>query len=90
MTTTYETSKGGKPDYAERIHLMVEQLDNGVRNGWVTNDRAAQLRGELADLQSEEVRVRTDGYLKADCDRMEKDLTGFNIELSHSLEGNTL
>ena len=69
---------------------MTEQLDKGLRNGWVTSDRASELRSQLADLQSEEVRVRTNGYLKADCDSIEKRLTGFNIELSHSLEGHTL
>jgi len=90
VTTSYEGSKDGTPEYGKRIRLMTEQLDKGLRNGWVTSDRASELRSQLADLQSEEVRVRTNGYLKADCDSIEKRLTGFNIELSHSLEGHTL
>jgi hypothetical protein len=84
------SSLDNKPRYGERIRLMRQQLEKGTANGWITADRSAALTSRLNDLQGRECSVRNAGFLKVDCDSFEKDLTGFNIELSHSMENHNM
>lgn len=83
------SSLDNRPNYGERIHLLRQQLDKGTNAGWINSERAVQLKDRLNDLAGQEVTVRRAGYLKVDCDSLEKALTGFNIDLSHSMEGHT-
>jgi hypothetical protein len=89
-TAVVSTSLDNKPNYGERLRLLRQQLDKGTANGWITADRSAQLSSRLSDLQNRESSVRGAGYLKVDCDSFEKELTGFNIDLSHSMEGHSM
>lgn len=81
------TSLDNKPNYGERIRLLRSQLDKGISNGWIKPDEAASLSRRLDGIQDREATVRGAGYLKVDCDSFEKELTGYNIDLSHSMEG---
>jgi hypothetical protein len=89
-TAIVSSSLDNKPNYGERIRLMREQLNKGTANGWITGDRSAALSSRLNELQDTECTVRKAGFLKTDCDSFEKELTGFNIELSHSMENHSL
>jgi hypothetical protein len=89
-TAVVSSSLDNKPNYLERLRLLRQQLDKGTANGWIKADRSAQLSSRLSDLQNRESSVRGAGYLKVDCDSFEKELTGFNIELSHSMEGHSI
>ena len=86
-TATISSSLDNKPNYGERLRLLRQQLNKGTSNGWITSERASELSTRLSDLDSQERTVRTAGYLKVDCDTFEKALTGYNIDLSHSMEG---
>ncbi len=85
-TAIVSSSTESRPKYGERIRLMRQQLEKGTANGWITPDRSAALTSRLNELTGRECSVRNAGFLKVDCDSFEKDLTGFNIELSHSME----
>lgn len=89
-TAVVSSSLDNRPNYGERIRLLRQQLDKGIANGWIAPDRSGQLSSRLNDLQDRESTVRGAGYLKVDCDSFEKELTGFNIELSHSMEGHNM
>ncbi len=86
-STTVDTSalENGKPDYGRRIQNLKSQLDKASANGWISPDRAASLNSEYDSLVSDEETVRRNGYLKVDCDSIEKKLNAFNIELSDEM-----
>jgi len=86
-TAVISSSLDNHPNYGERLRLLRQQLDKGTSRGWISSDRAAQLSSRLSDLHNREATVRGAGYLKVDCDTFEKELTGYNIDLSHSMEG---
>jgi hypothetical protein len=89
-TTSISSSLDKGPHYGERLRLLREQLDKGTNRGWINAQRAAQLSTRLAELEDRNTTVRNSGYLKVDCDSFEKELTGYNIELSHSMEGHNM
>jgi hypothetical protein len=89
-TAIVSSSLDNRPQYGERIRLMREQLDKGTANGWITAAQSAALSSRLNDLRDAECTIRKDGFLKTDCDAFEKELTGFNIELSHSMENHKI
>lgn len=86
-STFISSSLGNRPAYGERLRLLREQLDKGIANNWIAAEQIGPLRNRLAALDNEECSVRSAGYLRVDCDSFEKELTGYNIDLSHSMEG---
>ena len=89
-TSTSSSVVAGHPRYGQRLQLIRDQLDKGISRGWINSERASELNRRLLELSNKEVMVRSNGYLKVDCDSFEKQLTGFNIELSHSMEGHSM
>ncbi len=85
-TATLSSSLDNKPKYGERLRLLHQQLEKGIANGWINSDNATSLTNRWNDLQAQECTVRGAGYLRVDCDAFEKQLTGYNIDLSHSME----
>jgi hypothetical protein len=86
-SSTYTSSNlGNRPSYGERLRLLRQQLDKGIANNWIPAGQIEPLKNRLAALDNQECSVRSAGYLKVDCDSFEKDLTGYNIDLSHSME----
>jgi hypothetical protein len=79
------TLQDGKPDYARRIHNLKSQLDKAMTNGWVNSIEADNLNNQYSSLLSQEESVRRNGYLKVDCDSIEKNLNAFNIQLSDDM-----
>lgn len=87
-TTISEEQSGlGKPLYGERLRALKEQLDKAESKGWITGTEALSLNNRYNDLVAQEAAVRAHGYLKVDCDAIEKNLTGFNIQLSQDMAG---
>jgi hypothetical protein len=79
------TLQDGKPDYARRIHNLKTQLEKAMTNGWVNSSEADNLNSQYSSLLSQEESVRRNGYLKVDCDSIEKNLNAFNIQLSDDM-----
>jgi hypothetical protein len=79
------TLQDGKPDYARRIHNLKTQLEKAMSNGWVNSSEADSLNSQYSSLLSQEESVRRNGYLKVDCDSIEKNLNAFNIQLSDDM-----
>ncbi len=86
-STTVDTNalQDGRPDYARRIHNLRSQLDKAISNNWITNGEADNLNSQYMSLLSQENALRTNGYLKVDCDSIEKNLNAFNIQLSDDM-----
>jgi hypothetical protein len=84
-TVDSNSLQDGKPDYARRIHNLKTQLDKAMSNGWVNSSEADSLNGQYSSLLSQEESVRRNGYLKVDCDSIEKNLNAFNIQLSDDM-----
>jgi len=89
-TTSISSRLDSHPNYGARIQLLRQQLDKGIANGWIKTDQASQLSTRLNDIQNQEAQTRAAGYLKVDLDSLEKALTGFNIDLSHSMEEHSM
>jgi hypothetical protein len=72
--------------YKQRLKNWHEQIDTGVSKGWLSADKAQEMRNRLAQLTTLEASVRSKGYPKPDLDDMEKQFNQFNIDLSHASE----
>jgi hypothetical protein len=86
-STTIDSNslQDGKPDYARRIHNLKSQLDKAIANGWIPSSEADSLQSQYVSLLSQEASVRQNGYLRVDCDSIEKNLNAFNIQLSDDM-----
>lgn len=68
--------------YKERLKNYVEQVDMGLTRGWLTADDGAKFKKELERLNALEATVSKNGYVKAEVDNLEKQVTKFNMDLT--------
>jgi hypothetical protein len=76
---------GPAPVFHRRIQNMKEQVELGLSKGYLSASSANAFTSRLGDLTSEADSVLAEGTPKDLSDRLEKRLTGINIEISNAM-----
>lgn len=85
QSTQVTTQTAPAPVFQKRIQNMKEQVDLGVSKGYLSRSNAESFRMRLDSLNSEADSVVAEGTPKDLSDRLEKRLTGINIEISNAM-----
>jgi hypothetical protein len=85
VTTITEGPLMGKENFARRLQLMKEQLDKGISNGWIGPVDAVSLNARYADMLGQLQANRFDNLPYDQAQSMERQLNGFNIDLSRRM-----
>lgn len=68
--------------YKERIKTYEEQIEMGLKRGWLSKEDANTFSIRLAKLKELESSVSANGYPKPELDNLELEITKFNKEFS--------
>ncbi len=68
--------------YKERIKTYEEQIQMGLKRGWLSEEDAKTFSLRLDKLKNMEASVSTNGYPKPELDNLELEITKFNKEFS--------
>jgi hypothetical protein len=85
VTTITETARLGKENFARRLSLMKDQLDNGISRGWINSDDAIALSAEYGSLLGQLDQLSAQGYSSEAGNSLERQLNKFNIDLSQRM-----
>lgn len=72
------------PKYKERIETYKNQIELGLTKGWLSKENAEKFSVELKRLSELEASVAAKGYVKADVDDIDKQLTKFNMDFTNA------
>lgn len=70
--------------YKERIKTYEEQIEMGLKRGWLSTQDAKTFSLRLDDLKKMEASVSANGYPKPELDNLELEITKFNREFSNA------
>lgn len=68
--------------YKERIKTYEDQIQMGLKRGWLSTQDAETFSLRLSKLKEMEASVSANGYPKAELDTLEQEITKFNKEFS--------
>ncbi|QQR57347.1 MAG: hypothetical protein IPG59_20590 [Candidatus Melainabacteria bacterium] len=68
--------------YKERIKTYEDQIQMGLKRGWLSSADAEIFSSRLLKLKEMEASVSANGYPKAELDTLEQEITKFNKEFS--------
>lgn len=68
--------------YKERIKTYEDQIQMGLKRGWLSTQDAETFGLRLSKLKEMEASVSANGYPKAELDTLEQEITKFNKEFS--------
>lgn len=68
--------------YKERIKTYENQIEMGLKRGWLSAEDAKTFSERLAKLKEMEASVSANGYAKPELDNLELEITKFNREFS--------
>jgi hypothetical protein len=72
-------------DYQHRLDLLKEQMDNAITKGWLNAADASIVQNDYSGLVSSFTVVRAHDFPPEEAQTLEKQFTGFNIELSDKM-----
>jgi hypothetical protein len=79
------TEKPVRLDYQHRLDLLKEQMDNAISKGWLNTADASIVQNDYSGLVSSFTVVRAHDFPPEEAQTLEKQFTGFNIELSDKM-----
>jgi hypothetical protein len=71
--------------FKERLNNLADQIQLGIKKGWLSAEQAEAFTKEHARVDAEEGAVKAKNYVKAEVDQLEKDVTALNEKLSTAL-----